>query len=298
MGLYPSQSLYPASADYPETLVELDTNWYLGPVGDLRPLPCPETDLQVSQVRYGGIHQGISGARVMDITGYRNEYSLDFRLLDQNEFRWIEAIYMQMVPGPIYLVNPLKRNLLSNQSSTMSFGNLGVTTGGVTAIVNDSPAELPTPSRAIKMVDWTGSTNLMIFDNGRPVPIINGKPLVYSVYLKADAALTVTLRAYWYNANNQVVSSTDTTVGIDTTWSRYWMSYLEVPTGAVAMLASINFGTAGADVYVCAPQVESGVNSPTVFDLGGACSSVVIDQLPETSPRFPLRDVSVSFLET
>lgn len=297
MGLYPSQNLYPSSGDYP-TLVEIDTTWYLGPLGNLRPLPCPETGLQVSQVRYGGIHQGISGARVMDITGYRNEYSLDFRLLDQDEYRWIEAIYTQMVPGPIYLVNPLKRNLLSNQSSTMSFGSLGITAGGVTATVVDYPNELITPSRAIKMVEWTGSTNLMIFDNGRPVPIITGQPLVYSVYLKADAELSVTLRAYWYNASGGLISNTDTTVGIDSTWSRYWMSYLEIPTGAVGMLASINFGTAGADVYVCAPQVETGVNSPTQFDLGGACASVIIDQLPETSPRFPLRDVSVSFLET
>lgn len=297
MGLYPSSSLYPSSADYPVGN-RTDTNWYLGPLGNLRPLPCPEVDLQISQVRYGGVHQGISGARVMDITGYRNEYTLDFRLLDQAEYQWIEAIYTQMVPGPHYLINPLKRNLLSNQSSTMAFGSRGVSLGGSSAVVNDYPAELPMPSRAIKVVDWAGSTNLMLFDNGRPVPILNNQPLVYSVYLKADSALTVSLRVYWYSATGSLLTNTATSVGIDSTWSRYWMSYLEPPTGAAGMLATVDFGTAGADAYACAPQVETGVDTPTEFDIGGGCASVIIDQLPETSPRFPLRDVSVSFLET
>lgn len=297
--LFPSPSLFPISANAGAmTTPSKVPIWYLGPLGNMRPLPCPETDLQVSQVRYGGIHQGISGSRVMDITGFRNEYTLDFKLLDQSEYQWLEAIYSQLVPGPHYLVNPLKRNLLSNQSSTMAFGSLGVTTGGSNSIVVDYPAELGMPSRSIKMMDWTGPTNLMVFDSGRPVPIIDNQPLIYSVYLKADAAINVTLRAYWYNDTGSLITNTDTTVSIDSTWARYWMSYLEPPTGAVGLLASINFGTAGADVYVCAPQVETGVDSPTAFDLGGGCASVIIDQLPETSPRFPLRDVSVSFLET
>lgn len=272
--------------------------WYLGPIGDLRPLTCPEVDLEINPVRYGGIHQGLSGARVVDITGWRNDYKLEFKYLEPDEFAWLEACYMQIVPGPHYLVNPLKRNLLSAQSSGMQSGRLGVTVGGTTAIVSDYPSELPYPVRSTKMQDWIGSSNLMIFDNGRPVPIYTDGPLVYSVYLKADSALSVTLKAYWYNSAGSLLESTDTTIGLDTEWARYWMSYQEIPTGGVAMTPTIEFGTAGADVYVAAPQVEAGVLSPTAFEIGGGCATVIIDEFPETSPRYPLRSVPVTFLET
>lgn len=271
--------------------------WYLGPIGDMRPLPCPEADIQINPVRYGGVHQGLSGARVMDITGFRNDYQLDFKYLCEDEFRWLEAIYMQIVAGPHYLINPLKPNLLSAQSSSMTPGRLGVTVGGTTATVADCPTELLLPVRSTRMVDWIGSSNLMILDNSRPVPIVNDEPLVFSVYLKADSALTVTLSAYWYSPAGTLITNTDTTVGVDTAWSRFWMPYVEVPAGAVAMTPAINFGTAGADVYVAAPQLERG-NSPTPFDIGGGASSVIIDEFPVSSPRFPLRDVSVKLLET
>lgn len=272
--------------------------WYLGPIGDLRPLPCPEVDLEINPIRYGGIHQGLSGARVIDVTGWRNDYKLEFKYLCPEEFEWLEACYMQVVPGPHYLVNPLKRNLLSAQSTAMQAGRLGVTVGGTTAIVNDYPAELPFPVRATRMQDWTGSSNLLIFDNGRPVPIYKPGPLIYSVYLRAEAVLNVTLQAYWYNAAGTLIGNTDTIVGLDTQWARYWMSYQEPPAGAVAMTAAIQLGTAGADISIAAPQVETGVLMPSSFELGGGCATVIINDFPETSPRFPYRSVPVTFLET
>jgi hypothetical protein len=204
---------------------------------------------------------------------------------------------MQVVPGPHYLINPLKRNLVSAQSSGLQSGQLGVTVGGTTATLTDYPSELPFPVQSTKMVDWLGSSNLMIFDNGRPVPIFTDDPLCYSVYLKADAAISVDLQAYWYNAAGQLMESTDTTLGLDTEWSRYYMTYLEVPSGAVSMTPAIDFGTAGSDVYVAAPQVELGY-TPTAFELGGGAATVIIDEFPEVSPRYPLRNVAVTLLET
>jgi hypothetical protein len=298
LNLYASTNLYPSITNTPTAvLVAPDSNWYIGPLGGLRALPCPEVDLEVNPVRYGGVHQGLSGARVMDVTGWRNDYKLEFKYLDQDEFRWLEAIYMQVVPGPHYLINPLKRNLLSAQSTALYSGQLGITVGGTTANVNDYPSELPFPVRSTKMQDWVGTSNLMIFDNGRPVPIYRTDPLIYSVYLKADAALSVTLQAYWYNISGSLIGNTDTTVAIDTEWSRYWTSYLEPPNGAVGLTAAINFGTAGSDIYVAAPQVESGY-TPSAFDLGGGAATVIIDEFPEVSPRYPLRNVAVTLLET
>lgn len=306
MALYPSPNLHASDYLYPSngpnttttTSVRPDTNWYLGPIGDLRALTCPEVDIEINPKRYGGIHQGLSGARVVDITGWRNDYKLEFKYLTPDEFSWLEACYMQVVPGPHYLINPLKRNLISAQSSAMQSGKLGVTVGGTTAIVTDYPSELPFPVRATRMQDWVGSSNLMIFDNGRPVPIISSNPLVYSVYLRAESVLNVTMQAFWYSAAGTLLTSTDTVVGLDTQWSRYWMSYMEIPAGAVAMTPAIQFGTAGADISVAAPQVETGALVPSDFELGGGCATVIIDEFPETSPRYPLRSVPVTFLET
>ena len=62
-------------------------DWYLGPLGDLRPLVCPEPDLSATQVRYGGLHQGLSGARTLDVTGHKAEYEFNTTGDDVTEFQ-------------------------------------------------------------------------------------------------------------------------------------------------------------------------------------------------------------------
>src|SRR5690554_2646520 len=93
--------------------------WYLGPAGALQELTCPEPNIKANLVRYGGVHQGLSGARTVDVTGHRYEYAFDWDYMEQAEWAWLEAMHLRHVPGPFRLLNPLKKNRLAPQSSAM-----------------------------------------------------------------------------------------------------------------------------------------------------------------------------------
>src|SRR5690606_39453918 len=65
----------------------------------------------------------------MDVTGHRDEYELEFRFLDRDEFEWVELLHTRMVPGPHLMINPLKKNRLSWQASKLivtPYGKAGV----------------------------------------------------------------------------------------------------------------------------------------------------------------------------
>src|SRR5690606_40132859 len=70
----------------------MDRTWYLGPLGKLRGLVCPERGMSDTSTRYGGIHQGLTGARTMDITGHRREYEFEFVYMDKQDFAWLNAL--------------------------------------------------------------------------------------------------------------------------------------------------------------------------------------------------------------
>lgn len=277
-----------------------EATWYLGPLGDLRELVCPETDIEINPVRYGGIHQGLSGARTMDITGYRSEYTLEFKYLDQSEFLWLEALHARLVPGPFYLIDPLKKNRLTLQSSRLGlteYNNNGVDISAPFTRSRDWPTDLAVPGRSLVLASW-GSSTTVTFDQSKLVPLMSGEVLTASIYMKAAAVYSsVNLRISWYDADKNFLSNTDYPVSVGTSWARYWYTYNEKPSNAVAAKFSITLGTASTSVYLSAPQAEVGVNFPSSWDLGGAANQVLMDQIPTTSHRYPLRDASLTLLE-
>lgn len=272
--------------------------WYLGPAGDLRPMDCPDQDIEINQVRYGGVHQGLTGARTVDVLGFRYEYTFNFTNVEYQYWSWFEALHTRHVRGPIWLLNPMRINRLSTRATsldTRARTNSGVVVGGAVAVSADKPAGVDVGSS----LSWSGrvANDTLKFDAFTGSPVRTGETLVASIYLKASASTTgLTLQIDWINAAGAVQSTTTgAAITASTTWTRYSTS-AAVPAGAAKALVYLKAASATNTVYVAAPQLEAG-STATPFQVGGAATLVEVDQLTGTSHRYPLMDVGLTLLE-
>lgn len=280
------------------------STWYLGPLGDLRPLVCPERDITISEVRYGGIHQGLSGARTMDITGHRSEYEFEFKYLDRAEFQWLEALNSRMVWGPHWLINPLKRNRLSLQAtrglvSRHERAGVRLPLGSSYALDASVPSSVGLPGRAMRFSSWTEANPRVRFDHDKYVTVLPDEIISASVWLGAPPGVPyagVALRLDWFDEDQQPLSPTVSEVFSIEPWVRQTLPGAAPPAGAVACRFSVVLASTNTTVFLAAPQVESG---PVVtdFEVGGAAPEVLVDQLSTSSPVFPLRDATLTLLE-
>lgn len=286
------------------------STWYLGPLGDLRELVCPEPDIKINPVRYGGVHQGLSGARIMDVTGHRDDYEFFFRMLGQDEYQWLDLLHSRVVPGPHWLINPLKKNRLSVAASRLvvtPYGKTGVRppVGALHAVHPAFPAgQVGFVGRSVYFWRWTDQSPRITFDPGRPIPVRPGETLTGSFYVVQSGG-TVTgsrMRFDWIGLSGEPVSpaSTSGTFNLTgSTWARREFTATP-PQGAVAGRFSMEIGTLSdpddVAIFIAAPQVESGTGA-TDFEVGCAAPQVLIDQLETSSPRYPYRDVTLTLLE-
>lgn len=275
---------------------DTDKTWYLGPLGDLRGLVCPDRGITITEERYGGVHQGLSGARTLDITGHRAKYEMTLNNLDPSEFAWVEALYTGLVPGPYRLINPLKRNRLSHQASTMRTrtGAVGLDTPGVFLGRSTAwPTAVPITGRSMRFTAVVD--HRYQWDLGRKTTVLGpGENIVGSIYVKSDASMLFHLIFAFYDAAGtrtgffQEYTST-------TSWTRFPIT-MAVPANQLSVVMEL-WPKAAGTFNMAAPQVEAGTVA-TAWEIGGGAPEVVFDQMPTVSPRYPLRTVSLSFLET
>jgi len=241
----------------------------------------------------------------MDVTGHRQEFSFELKYLDQDEFAWLEALHTRLVPGAYYLLNPMKRNRLSVQASTVTVAQYSKT--GLRVPVGSSWGRRTTaptagtgmPGRSVFAWHWTDPEPRFTFDQGRPIPVMPGETITASAYFNPSVPdeTPVTLRLDWFDANGDALSPTvSPSIDLGTGWNRYSLPGATPPSGAVACRFSVQMTDPDLAVYVSAPQVEAG---PQVTDwqVGGASLEVLVDQLETTSPRFPLQNATLTLLE-
>lgn len=275
--------------------------WFFGPAGDLRPLPSTEMDVVDTVERFGGIHTAITGGRTVDVLGHKSRYEFDMKYLEPEEYSRLEAIYTGMTTGDLFLKNPLKKNLLSRESSSGkpapshlrgAYASTG-TTGWVK--LTDSPVEWT--QRGLSWTISVENANLYFDFSGR-IPSVNGDGLTYSVYVKCAESVDVSLayRPYLASvAGTQVYGSTETIPADE--WTRILISVPTNPGVADSYRFGLRFedNTSKTVQFVC-PQVELGAEA-TDADMGGGSAQVAIDSMDTTSPYFPLRNVSLTLLE-
>lgn len=276
--------------------------WYLGPAGNLRKLFCPERDISMNLVRYGGVHQGLSGARTMDVTGYKYEFGFRWNYMTYADWSWLEALHTRYLLGPFWLLNPLKNNLLTRESaalqlSTNTTHGVETTNATMTGIL-DWPAGVGIPTYSFAVVA-AGSGATVTLDEGLGFPVIAGETYNVNLYVKntvvAGTTGTNTFAINWLDADGVLIGTpTQVTLGQSGSWNQRSLSSVP-PAGAVTGFVKMLINT-GATYRFAAPMVNIGA-SALPWEIGGAASLVLVDQLSTSSPRFPLTDCSLTLLE-
>lgn len=279
-----------------------DATWYLGPLGDLRALTCPEPGISTSEVRYGGVHQALSGARTMDILGHRSEYTFEWTYMEPAEWTWLRALHTRHVPGPFRLINPMRKNRLTPQASAVTPApqtSIGVhVLNGTWDWVWDWPTEAGPGARALSLPSWGTGNAVVRFDWNKPIALFPNETVTFSAYVKADGDTNVRLVIDFFDRyGKHITSSPQQTRTVTTEWQRVSLTHsvadAEIAGAAPAILTAPQ-GTPG--IRLAAPQFESG-SAATAWEQGGAAPVVLIDQLETSSPRFPLTDCTLTLLE-
>lgn len=274
--------------------------WYLGPPGDLRPLVCPDTNISIIKRRYGGVQVGISGARTVDVTGFRDDYVFSFSFMEPSEWSWLEALHTRHVRGPFWLINPMRNNRLSTRATTLdrSFNsNAGITMqGGSTQLVADWPSAANPGALSMR---WYSRTNpsVMYFDRDIRFPVFPTEQVTRSVYMRSSAGtIDVQSRIQWYKKDGTaIVSIPTTTHSVGTSWTRFSQT-TTAPADAVTGLFHLYTESITNDLFVAAPQLNNGATA-LAWEQGGGAPLVHVDQLETTSPRYPLSSVNLTLLE-
>lgn len=283
------------------------STWYLGPRGALRALNCPDGAVEIEDVRYGGIHQGLSGARTLDVTGYKSEVTLNYTFLTQSEYSWLEALWLGQVRGPYALINPLKKNRLSVDATRLvpstaprSSVLIAATEYGT---LSASTSLVPINDRTLWVSEWDpAGTPLVRFDTRHRTPVLPLETITCSVYagLSGGAVGTVNgaLELKYFNVNGTQVSTTQSeTAELSSTWERFSITRT-VPSGTASVEFAFRGGasTPQETHFVMAPQIESGA-SATDWEPGGGAPKMLIESMPSPSPRFPMRNATVKLVE-
>lgn len=273
------------------------TTWYLGPPGDLRALVCPERDIDITEVRFGGVHQSLGGARTMDVTGIKKQYQFNWKYLEAADYQWLRALHTRLIAGPHRLVDPLLKNRLSLGTSDGNIAPHKYTFYTQSAGTLSNQLDYPTGvlgQRSVRWSDRTASSTLRL-DLDKGTDVFPLETITHSVYLKGASAVSVDVFIAWYDKDFVFLSNSSTTThSVTTSWARYSASKT-APANAVLGVMNIR-ATATTTINVAAPQIETG-SSATEWEQGGANPLVLIDQLPAVTPRYPLSNITMTLLE-
>jgi hypothetical protein len=254
--------------------------------------------------RFGGIHTGISGGRTVDTLGYKTRYEFELPFLDLDEHAWLEAVFTRQIPGNVYLINPLKKNLLSREAASSKpsgTNTAGIyTTSGSASWIRVLDGPVSWTQRAAQWVGMQVDTRLH-FDYEARIPVVDGKDMTFSVYVRSDEAATITgfsqpyLNGTWLGTRNY---TSEVTLVADT-WTRIQITQ----TGNTSVSDELHFGiqyegngSANVAIQVTGAQAEFS-SEPTDPALGGGSSRVGIEAMETVSPYYPYQSVSLKILE-
>jgi len=307
-GLYPG--FYPGSTAFPGvTYPDPDPTWWLGPLGRLRRLPVPKPGIEQPSIRFGGIHQGLSGTRTVDVTGYRQEYKFTFDYMTPAEWQYLELLHHRHIQGPYYLINPLKPNRISARAiAGRQMDPVGSIRGGVSSNAELRPVrdgDYPPASAgalvATELPEWEGSLGFFVFDREQPFPILPGEYLSVGVWMRGTThEFDVQVLISWYDKHHQPLTpGASEPIEVRRQWTHVTVEAILVPAGAAGATFGILIPSAsipGNHVRFAGPQANGG-RQLKPFMAGHGAPQVVIDQLTDTSPRFPLRSGELTVLE-
>jgi len=278
--------------------------FWLGPAGSMVQLPQPQPGIEASRARRGAVHELAGGGAVVDVTGRARAYRLTWSFLTADELAVLERL--ASLPGPYRLIDSNRRNYLTaNQASGTDA--LADATGHVRrtqGTVNSSTAQARSGSRSL---NWDtggalGATNRGVVyatsDAAASIDatwtaVLPSTVYCFSVYARADAAISMYAGIEWYDAGGVIIGSAKfgTGTALSTTdWStRLTTGSKTSPSNAAyALPLAFNSATTAAnrDVYLDDAQFEQAA-AATAAVVGTGTPVVAVDQL---SDAYPLAD--------
>lgn len=264
--------------------------FYLGPAGDLRPLPSPDNGVERPVSRFGGTHEALSGARTMDTTGHRATYTLDIPAVTPELGAFLDGLYYGTVAGPLYLLDPLSPNLLPRMQAQLAPFQAGlvVTSGGLARVDETAPARVP-----VAALEWSAYTPPATLRFAWR-PVLPGEDITVSVLARAVTSGTVaTVLTIEDRQGHTAMAEAEATVTDQ--WQRCHVT-TTLDRDARRVQVSVS-ARSGAAVRVAAAQLEY-AGTPTEWNPNAGCVPVVIDQIDRDSPQYPYTDTTVTLLET
>jgi hypothetical protein len=214
-GTYTSPGTYGGLVAVPE---EFDTNFYVGPLGNLMPLPGTEDKVDTPLTVVGGTHMSLTGAFTRDRFGYKRSWTWNYPLLTARQAQFVEALQRNMVPGPLFLLDPRRPNRLPEQIA--SGGSLLRTPSGfipsntTTCLWRPltypaaTAATLPASPILRGCLEWqllaAGGAGLelagLAVDGRHNIPVMPGEVLETSLWASGPPQAALSGTAHVYNA--------------------------------------------------------------------------------------------------
>jgi len=244
-------------------------------------LEVPSGGYKHDLVEYGSEHVPLSGQRTKDIVSVRNEFEIETDGLSPRALSWLRMLYVEAIPGPIYLRESSERNLLrariSSTSSTIAnlpgavdwvIPGVGDAVGAVTAANLTLPCAVPGEEVTMapyRVLTWTAAGSNRTLADAALIPVLPGEVLCFSAYVQSG---TPTLEIVPYNAALVAQAPITGTSIIAGTPPRRYVTYTVPSNGTiVAVQVQLRLAAAGS-TFTHAWQLETGTATPRGWQLG------------------------------
>lgn len=274
--------------------------FWLGPVGQLHELPVPGAGIPRSSARIGGIHTAVDGTPTVDTLGFSRsyEFALDWRY--RYELRWLRALHHRAVPEQLRLLDPMVPNrpslAVSTCGATPARRQLPLRGDGLVRRADESAPELA--GLCGGSLEWTppeGGGLLTERSPARAGVVLPGEQVVLSAYVRGTADRSVQVQlAIFDAAGNPTATVTGTSTAGDS-WVRVAVQHTAAAHDAY-VVAQLSASAGTGAVRTSGWQLEAAA-APSEWDLGGGSPLVVVNQLTETSPYYPMTDAVLTLQE-
>lgn len=268
----------------------VDGLFYIGPRGNLRPLPgvqANEPGILVAQAE----GEALDGTVTVDRFGIKPTWKLDFEFLTPDQEADLVAMRTGMLASPLYLVSPLGVNVLppevaSTGSSPFRDNPFQSNKTGIDATITTAdPATfpMPRPHKSILRIDNTHGTTAVQVSMKTQVPVLE-ETYTASAWMNVQGG---SMQIQLARADGgTVIWATDR---LANKWVR--LSATGVPRGGSAFVRFQVDAHATADV--AGIQLERGELSAWVPGTG--TPRVILTDLSRTSPLYPYTTLTATF---
>jgi hypothetical protein len=313
----------------PPVPAEYDTQFYVGPLGRMMNLPGVESGVDTPLTVIGGTHTSLTGAFTRDRFGYKRSWTWAYPVLGPRQAQLVEALQRNLVPGPLYLIDPRRPNRLPEQIA--SGGSLMRTPTGFIPSNNSTflwrplsypgatQASLPASSILRGCLEWqhltSGGSYISLagkaLDGRHNVPVLPRETLEVSLWATGPPAAVLGGDAQIFNAAGTVLTaeSLPAVTLSSTTWRLVANAFVVPDEGAYLRLNLLSSAPVGS-LYITAlqvaryhPEFVPGLTEHCDdydfggWHLGGGAPQVVPDVGPSSYLRAGLQSGALTLIE-